>query len=270
MAKELFDCCERRIDRLLILIFDTDGGSVFIWTETEYSCVFKICKRIRRKSVKRLVRHIYENISIFVPITCDTAGRDRDDCYVLPACVYTETTKPLQAHDNIFLFPKADKNWYADASSPTKATLPCPHTISVVWICFLLVFHSAQCAPDRCVLVVLCEHAYFPYAFGENEKKQIMCCARCAYRWSPNTLTAKREAFSDYLLHSCVTFVADDIASSTHSRVLVFIQSASVFSCRYTIIGVFDTWPPSLENSTTHIFAIVPVSHYWKYVGCGL
>lgn len=172
MAKELFDCCERRIDRLLILIFDTDGGSVFIWTETEYSCVFKICKRIRRKCVKRLVRHIYENISIFVPITCDTAGRDRDDCYVLPACVYTETTKPLQAHDNIFLFPKADKNWYADASSPTKATLPCPHTISVVWICFLLVFHSAQCAPDRCVLVVLCEHAYFPYAFGENEKSK--------------------------------------------------------------------------------------------------
>lgn len=52
--------------------------------------------------------------------------------------------------------------------------------------------------------------------------------------------------------------------SSVHSICVCILLSA------HTVIGVFDTWPPSLENSTTHIFAIVPVSHYWKYVGCGL
>lgn len=150
---------------------------------------------------------------------------------------------------------------YADASSQTTATLPCPHTISAVF--HLLPFSVSVVlggAPRTSVCVCVC--AYCPYASErtKEEKKAnhvlwilVVHTDGRATQWHHSLAISYTRTFRSFaLVYSRYLLLSAEVSGA---RALVFVRIAFVFGCSKRAqyyIGVSDTWPPPLENSTQH------------------
>lgn len=149
------------------------------------------------------------------------------------------------------------KKWYADASSQTTAMLPCPHTMSVVF--HLLPFgvfvgcvrwcttYERVCVPT---VRMLCRER-------KTRKKQIMCCEYpfCIQMVAQHNDTTRWLSLTLVRFVRLLLYIPHISCWVLRSRALVFVRIAFVFRCSKRTqhnIGVFDTWPPPLENSTQH------------------
>lgn len=223
--------------------------------------------------------------SLFAPNTCDMAECDRDDCCLMSiagVCVKRyESTNHYHHYEykngnekkvewNYCMQTRHRQRWQRQ-----RYLVLTQFQLFLVSICFFsssFIFcrlnvcsiaaclSCALCAPNElvydvsvCVCVCLLSIWWCIEINEWKDQKQIMCWTRCAYRHLRNTTTLT--------LAGAYTRAFRSFASM--SSALVFVQSAFVFSCTYTIIVINNRrvrWMASFASKNSKTIALQSVT----------